>query len=478
MEKMSQLLILFTAVAILLVTVRLATVVSAQTSISKTYVYVCTDSGSYRCGSGSEYGPIGYEDDYIPQVLANEWPADAGEQSLKAGTIAIRTFGWREPGCGAVWDYKTDGDTQYRIEYNQSQAYWGCCTPEPKHYAAVTATLDLTLRNHTNNTYICAKYKADCGNPTADGADEAWTLVGVPAPVDSDNGGYFRSGLSQNGTHAWELTGYDGAAPWDYRQMLTHYYAQTSMTGLAFNRWTWLDADIDGGIRYTSLWGEEYYGSLTQTPTTMQTGRVYQIPFHIQNTSAYAWQGEGDYAEYFSYHWYDDTNRVVVWEGLSTTLETSIVYPSRDIQIAASVVAPWSPGVYRLEWDMRSGEYWFSQGYGGWPTQAITVNVQTSPDLVVLPCVSNQGSWVSTISIHNPDTTEWLSADVSYVTVQNNMVSVASYDVGPGDTLFATPPDGFWGIAVIGASREIDASVYPICKRLFLPIVIRKGATR
>jgi hypothetical protein len=443
-----------------------------QADISDTIVYVCTGSGGdYPCAT-EPYGPISYDGDYVPQVLANEWPADAGEQSLQAGAITIRTFGWRKPGCGAIWDYKTEGYIQYRIEHNSSQAYWGCCTPEVQHYAAVTATRDLTLRNHTNNTYICAKYKADCGTPTADGADEAWTLVGVPDPVDSDNGGYFRSGLSQNGTHAWELADYDGAAPWDYRQMLTHYYAQTSMTGLAFNRWTWLDADIDGGIRYTSLWGEEYYGSLAQTPTTMYTARAYEVPFHIQNTGAYAWQGEGAYAEYLSYHWYDSARRLFMWEGISNTLGTSIVYPSRDISLTATVVAPWSPGVYRLEWDMRSSEYWFSQSYGGWPTQAITVTVQASPGFEVLPCVSNRNNWVSTVSLHNPSSTAWLSADISYVTTQNNMVDVASYDIGPGNTITATPPEGFWGIAVIGASQDVDASISPTCKRIFLSMVI------
>jgi hypothetical protein len=233
-----------------------------------------------------------------------------------------------------------------------------------------------------------------------------------------------------------------------------------------------LDADIDGGIRYTSLWGEEYYGSLAQAPTTMYTARAYEVPFHIQNTGAYAWQGEGAYAEYLSYHWYDSARRLFMWEGISNTLGTSIVYPSRDISLTATVVAPWSPGVYRLEWDMRSSEYWFSQSYGGWPTQAITVTVQASPGFEVLPCVSNRNNWVSTVSLHNPSSTAWLSADISYVTTQNNMVDVASYDIGPGNTITATPPEGFWGIAVIGASQDVDASISPTCKRIFLSMVI------
>lgn len=176
---------LFCACLLVVFMIYVVSVTTVQADISDTIVYVCTGSGGdYPCAT-EPYGPISYDGDYVPQVLANEWPADAGEQSLQAGAITIRTFGWRKPGCGAIWDYKTEGDIQYRIEHNSSQAYWGCCTPEVQHYAAVTATRDLTLRNHTNNTYICAKYKADCGNPTADGVDELWTLVGVPDSVDS-----------------------------------------------------------------------------------------------------------------------------------------------------------------------------------------------------------------------------------------------------------------------------------------------------
>jgi len=235
---------------------------SVQSDVSGTQVYVCNDPwGYWPCGTNPPFGPISYEGDYIPHVLANEWPAQAGSDALKAGAIAIRTFGWRGSPCGAVYGTTIVGGTEYRIEHNGAQVYWGCCSPQTRHYDAVNATAGLVIKNDAAD-YACAKYKADCGNPTADDSDEAYTLVSVPDPVDSDNGGLQLSGTSQNGTHAWELSGYNGTAPWDYRQMLTHYYAQTSMTNLAFNRWTWLDADVTGGIRYTSNYGERYMAHL------------------------------------------------------------------------------------------------------------------------------------------------------------------------------------------------------------------------
>jgi len=262
-----------------------------QTIVSPTHVYVCNDPGGFwPCNPGREYGPISYEGDYIPHVLANEWPAQSGTESLKAGAIAIRTFGWRNAPCGAVSYDMTVGGTEYHVEHNGAQAYWGCCTPATRHYDAVNATADKAIRNHYSAELICAKYKADCGDPTAYGAEEPDTLTSVPDPVDSDNMNFSASGLSQNGSHAWELYNYSQSAPWDYRQILTHYYAYIDMTGLAFNRWTWLDPDVAGGIRHTSNYGEQYYGPRTNTPGSMYTSLIYQVPFHVQNTSAYVWR--------------------------------------------------------------------------------------------------------------------------------------------------------------------------------------------
>ncbi len=472
MEKITQLLALFTAVVIPLVAVQSGPVASAQTSVSETYVYVCADSGSYRCGSGNEYGPISYEGNYVPRVLANEWPGQAGSEALKAGAVAIRTFGWRDIPCGAVWGHRIVGGTEYRIEHTGSQAYWGCCTPQTRHYDAVNATAGNTLRNHSTYNYICAKYKADCGNPTADGADEPWTLVSVPDPVDSDNGGYYLAGLSQNGSHAWELSGYAGAAPWDYRQILAHYYAQVTMRGLTFNRWAWLDADTAGGIRYTGLSGEQYYGPLARTPRTMQTGLAYQVPFHLQNTSPYQWNSSGSYSEQLSYHWYDSAGRLVTWEGLRTSLGAD-VYPSRNIQLQAKVVAPFYPGTYTLKWDMVSETYWFSEGYGGWPTQNVVVNVQPSADLVFLTYIRNSGGWVSTITVRNNSTSVWASADVTYIAAGGAIHSSTSYLIPPSGVGTATPPPGFFGSAVVAATQDITVNVQPSPKQVFLPLALK-----
>ena len=99
-----QIMTLITIGIILSFVVQVRSEASVQTSVSSTLVYVCTGTGGdYPCDT-DPYGPISYEDDYIPQVLANEWPPAASSEALKAGAIAIRTFGWRYSPCGSLWD--------------------------------------------------------------------------------------------------------------------------------------------------------------------------------------------------------------------------------------------------------------------------------------------------------------------------------------------------------------------------------------
>ena len=412
-------------------------------------------------------------------MLANEWPGQASHEALKAGAIAIRTFGWRSLGCGAIWGYRSIGGIDYRIEHNISQRYWlpsGSQNPIlTQHNAAVNATAEMILRNRTTYNYICAKYKADCGNPTAEGPDEPGTLVGVPDPVDRDNGGHYLSGLSQNGSHAWELSGYMGAAPWDYRQILSHYYAQTTMSGLAFNRWAWLDVDTTGGVRYTGGSGEQYYGSRAHTPLAMHTGRGYVVPFYIQNTSAYSWNNTGAYPERLSYHWYDSQDNLVTWNGLRTELGINEVYLTQDIALQARVVAPFQPGSYTLKWDMVSAgdeaDLWFSMQYGGWNTQDITVDVQSSTDITYLPYVLNRTGWTSVISIQNQQG-YFVSADVTYITANGFTDDSLSYSIFPYGIINVVPAVGFGGSAWVAAGGDVMVTVSPAPKQSYVPLAL------
>ena len=325
--------------------------------------------------------PIDAENAYIPQVLSNEWDSRSGPEALKAGAVAIRTFARRNiGGCGAIhcWKYSGVDDYCFPVENSWAQHYWldasqgtGQNDVLDIHLDAGRATRGLVIRRASDSHLACARYRADCGNPTKADPLEPATLQSISDPVDTNNvvGPQAGSGMSQNGTAAWNR----GSAPWDHLQMLTHYYSNILLPGTDPSyRWTWLDVGPD--IVFTGYSGEQYRGPISLTPTEMEIGRTYSVPFHIQNTGTIPWPAEGSFPVHLSYHWYDELGNVVVWDGLRTSLPYDIS-PGQDVTLTAMVQPPSYPGTYVLKWDMvQENIAWFS--WRGWRTQDIAVAVR------------------------------------------------------------------------------------------------------
>lgn len=206
---------------------------------------------------------------------------------------------------------------------NCSQRYWlgtandgyscyvqqGQNTITNDHRNAVANTRYQTI-TRPNFQLVCAKHFTDCGNPTGNSSLESDTLKSIPDPVDKDSLNVQRPGMSQNGSHAWELNYYDRAVPWDYRQILTHYYSNVKLQN-AHNdyRWVWLDVTQD--VKFSS-YTEDYYGPVSNTPSVMQVDQDYLIPMHIKNTGLISWTGGGSQPIYLSYHWYDSTRNTPI----------------------------------------------------------------------------------------------------------------------------------------------------------------------
>jgi peptidoglycan hydrolase-like amidase len=185
-------------------------------------VYVCWSP----CQEPNIIGPVSFEGNYVPQVLANEWPGAARSQSLYAGAITIRTFAQRPAdGCGAIAFYKNS----LPVENNISQRYWygndpttGQAPIQQRHFAAVNATAGKEIIRASDGQLACAKYFANVGNPTAQGG-ELPTLASIPDPVYSGGAGTV-PGMGQNGTYAWTLnTAGQQATRWTWQHILSHY---------------------------------------------------------------------------------------------------------------------------------------------------------------------------------------------------------------------------------------------------------------
>lgn len=99
------------------------------------------------------------------------------------------------------------------------------------------------------------------------------------------------------------------------------------------------------------------YGSsmVATAPASMAPAATVSVPVRVQNLGQTVWDGSVN----LSYHWTDSAGRVVVWEGLRTSLD--LLAPQQVRDVAATVRAPTAAGTYTLTWDIvREGHAWFS----------------------------------------------------------------------------------------------------------------------
>jgi len=189
---------------------------------------------------------------YIRQVLANEWPGDADLEALKAGSIAIRTFADRERPCGTFVGQHCFPPC-YHIVYNRNQVYdrvaKGVGEPQfmtitQNHIDAQSLTSFVQLKRDDGGL-ACAKYNRDVGHPTqscysancTSDTDDQETLQSVWDPVWPTPDDPIAVGKGQRASAAWAR----GTAPWDYRQILTHYYVKSDVINNNLDdyyRWT------------------------------------------------------------------------------------------------------------------------------------------------------------------------------------------------------------------------------------------------
>jgi hypothetical protein len=339
--------------------------------------FVCREANLLLCNPSASrpngrpiFGQLVSYSHYIEQVLANEWHSNSGLESFKAGSIAIRTFADRELGCGAKLPYIYGGGLGYLMDYNSSQRYW--LGSDPNLYQNTITSNHQNARIQTDGVRLyrddgslaCAKYFANTGHPTHSCEDapshsqcpynsnDRATLRDTPDPVCTNNylgDNYNRQpGMAQNGSGAWA----EGDAPWDYRQILTHYYRKARLTGSSdsYYRWAWLN--VGNNIEFTGYSGsnyEEYYGPTNPTPDCIYIGGGAPVSIRIQNTSRQDWDSG---TVKLSYRWYSGSTQI------DTGPEVSLPYfdQSDDHMINVTLYPPSGAVAgqsYTLKWDLK-----------------------------------------------------------------------------------------------------------------------------
>jgi hypothetical protein len=98
-------------------------------------------------------------------------------------------------------------------------------------------------------------------------------------------------------------------------------------------------------------------------------GELRSVPVWVANPSDVGWSATADRqgvgAVSLSYHWFDETGRAAVYDGLRTPLPGDLL-PGSSLLLAGQLRGPDRPGRYLLRWTMvQDGVEWFDMIVAG-----------------------------------------------------------------------------------------------------------------
>ncbi len=119
------------------------------------------------------------------------------------------------------------------------------------------------------------------------------------------------------------------------------------------------------------------FGSDT-TPSTMGAGTATDVDITFTNTGSLTWESGGANPVHLSYHWRAGAcngTSSAVWDGQRASLPSDVSQSETVTDLTISVLAPSTPGVYCLVYDLvREGVAWFSNQ--GASVERATVTIQ------------------------------------------------------------------------------------------------------
>jgi hypothetical protein len=105
-----------------------------------------------------------------------------------------------------------------------------------------------------------------------------------------------------------------------------------------------LSVNVLGGLANAAdpIYRAEYVRTPSPTVTSF-TSELLTLTFPIRNTGDAVWAAAGTNPVRLSYHWYDLAGRVVVWDGLRTSIVTDHA-AGQERQYEMKVMTPGAPG--------------------------------------------------------------------------------------------------------------------------------------
>ena len=163
----------------------------------------------------------------------------------------------------------------------------------------------------------------------------------------------------------------------------------------------------------------------------------------LANAGSASWRSSGREGVQLSYHWLDPLGNPIVWDGPRTSFDAA-VGPGDEVELEASLVAPRSPGRYRLAFDLvAEHRYWFEEL--GSVTLDVPVDVRPRIDARRLAVEVHGGS--------DPETEAALAAQEEALVTED---AVAVAHLVPGSL-----PTPDWSRLLLDAHEEGFAAVGP-----------------
>ncbi len=206
---------------------------------------------------------------------------------------------------------------------------------------------------------------------------------------------------------------------------------QEGATWFSFNGAPTLDVPVTVAKQvYDVQWGSE------STPGSMTANEQVNLSFYIKNAGTMTWPSGGANPVKLSYHWYNASGQVVLWDGLRTALPSNMAELDFTT-LTASLKAPPGGGNYTLKWDpVHEGVKWFSFAEVPVLSKAVTVNpasysVQWGSHNTPTTLNASQSVNVS-VAITNAGSTTWPSGGATPVKLSyhwlNSLGQVVTWD--------------------------------------------------
>jgi hypothetical protein len=157
-----------------------------------------------------------------------------------------------------------------------------------------------------------------------------------------------------------------------------------------------------------------------------QAGAVETVQVELENTGSIAWRD----GIALAYHWLDDRDNPIVWDGLRTLVTG--VGPGERRTVGARVRAPIPPGPYRLAFDMvAEHRAWFSAlGSPMLTLDLVVLPREAEPSASLPPNVEPASDWEERVRAAHAEGYAVVAGAISWEGRRPR--ALAPYEPGPG----------------------------------------------